>query len=105
MVACAGVAEGDVWLAPGVVEIVVGGSEVCVKEGVMGGDVDVPVPLQAATANTSKSINRLMNWLLFVVYISSIRIHNIPRAIIKVAVKRLHMLLHHSRRAKLNKQI
>jgi hypothetical protein len=78
VVACAGVAEGDVWLASGVVEIVVGGSEACVKEGVMGGDVGVPVPLQAATANTSKSINRLMDWLLFVVYISSIRIHNIP---------------------------
>jgi hypothetical protein len=55
-----GVAEGDVWLGTDVSEIDVGGSEVCVWEGVRGGDVGVPVPLQAATDNTSKNMNRLM---------------------------------------------
>jgi hypothetical protein len=58
-----GVAEAEVGLATGVSEIVAGGSEVCVREGVSGGDVGVPVPLQAATDNTSKSINRLMEYL------------------------------------------
>ena len=56
----AGVAEGEVWLGTGVSETVVGGSDVCVWEGVRGGDVGVPVPLQAATDHTSKSMNRLM---------------------------------------------
>ena len=83
MVVLAGVAVGEVWLGIGVSEIVVGGSEVWVREAAVGvieggGDVGVPVPLQAATDNTSKSMNRLMYDLLFVVYIRSIRIHNIP---------------------------
>jgi hypothetical protein len=59
----AGVAVGDVGLGTGVSAIVAGGSEVCVREGVSGGDVGVPVPLQAATDNTSKSINRLIEYL------------------------------------------
>lgn len=103
VVAWAGVAEGDVWLAAGVSEIVVGGSDVCVKEGVPGGDVAVPVPLHAATENTSKSINRLIYDLLFIVYIRSIRIYNIPRIIIQITPKFLHMLLHHRWWTKLNK--
>jgi hypothetical protein len=61
VVVLAGVVEGEVWLGTDVSEIVVGGSEVCVREGVRGGDVGVPVPLQDATDNTSKSMNRLMD--------------------------------------------
>ena len=63
-----GVSVGEVWLEAGVSEIVVGGSEVCVREGVMGGDVGVPVPLQAATNNTSKSMNRLMYSIIYRLY-------------------------------------
>jgi hypothetical protein len=62
----AGVAVGEVWLGTGVSELVAGGSEVCVREAtvdVEGDDVGVLVPLQAATDNTSKSMNRLMYYL------------------------------------------
>ncbi len=106
----AGVAVGGIGLGMGVSGIVVGGSEVCVREAAVGvieegGDMGVLVPLQAATNNTRKSINRLIYDLLFIVYIGSIRVHNIPRSISQITVQILHMLLHDIRRAKFDKQI
>jgi hypothetical protein len=82
-------------------EMVVGVTEVCVTEG--GIEVGVLVPLQAATDSTSKSINRLMYYRLFVIYICSIRIHNIPRTVVQIASQIPHVLLHNLGRAKLNK--
>jgi len=63
VVVLAGVSVGDVGLDAGVLGIGVDGSEVCVREvtvGVEGGEDGVLDPLQAATDNTTKSINRLM---------------------------------------------
>ena len=106
MVVPAGVPLGATALAVGVSEIAVGGSEVSEREGAVGGDGDnvrVAVPLQAATDSRHKSINRLMDERLFIVYISSIRVHNVPRTVCQITVDVLHMFLHHIRRAKLNK--
>ena len=88
--------------------MVVGGMEVSVTEGPVGVleggiEVEVPVPLHAATDSTSKSINRLMYYRLFVIYICSIRIHNIPRTVVQIASQIPHVLLHNLGRAKLNK--
>lgn len=60
-----GVSVNGIGLAIGVSEIVVDGGEAGVSGGTVAvpggkGGVDVPVPLQAATDNTSKRINRLM---------------------------------------------
>ena len=88
----AAVGESDVW----VTEATVG-----VPEG--GGDVGVFVPLQAATDNTSKSINRLIYELLFF-YIGRIGVYDIPRIIFQITAKILHMFLHNIRRAKLDKE-
>jgi len=84
----------------GVSEIVVGGSEVCVPEGEI--EVGVPVPLHAATDSTNKSINLLMYYRLFVIYIGSICVHNIPRTVVQITPKFLHVFLYNRRRAKLN---
>ncbi len=83
---------------------------VCVTEGPVGVleggiEVEVPVPLHAATDSTSKSINLLIYYRLFVIYICSIRVHNIPRTIVQIAPKFLHVLLYNCRRAKLYKQV
>jgi len=91
----------------GVSEIVVGGSEVCVTEGPVGVpeggiEVGVPVPLHAATDSTNKSINLLMYYRLFVIYIGSICVHNIPRTVVQITPKFLHVFLYNRRRAKLN---
>jgi hypothetical protein len=55
-------------LGAGVLEIVVGEIDVSVREAVVGvlggGEGDVPVPLQAATNNTIKSINRFMDSII-----------------------------------------
>ena len=56
-------------LGAGVLEIVVGGRDVSVREVIVGvfeggGEVGVLVPLQAATDNTSKSMNRLMDSII-----------------------------------------
>ena len=108
VVLLAGVSVGDVGLDAGVFGIVAGGRDVCVREvtvGVEGGEDGVLDPLHAARDNTSKSINRLIYDLLFIVYIGSIRVHNISRTISQIIVNILHMLLHDSRWAKLYKQI
>ena len=86
VVVLAGVSVGEIELAVGVLGIVAGGRDVCVREvavSVEGGEDGVLDPSHAARDNTSKSINRLMYDLdlLFIVYISSIRIHYIPRII------------------------
>lgn len=56
-------------LGAGVLGIVVGEIDVSVREAVVGvlgggGEVGVPVPLQAATNNTMKSMNRLMDSII-----------------------------------------
>jgi len=65
VVVVAGVSVGGIGLGTGVSGIVVDESDVGVGEATVsvpegGGAMSVPCPLQAATDNTTKSINRLM---------------------------------------------
>ena len=81
-----GVLLGGIFVGAGVSETVVGGREVWVEERTVGveavttvgeGDAGVLDPLQAATNNTSKNMNRRICGVLFVAYIRGIRVNNI----------------------------